>query len=182
MKIIVNIGKCVCSGLTTIEHTFAFAFNCQKHGSYTPKMASSQNVAKSPLFSSEKSGPSVPYSHSRDKAIYEHTAGDEIVGLDTDYESLVENLDELSEEQLDELLREARDINQRLRSVERKHTMHAHRGSGSMEESASRPHRAHVLPPIQQTKTSMVTQVDVMKGIVSTQAGRVGRREKSTVT
>ena len=84
-------------------------------------MASSQNRAKSPLFSSEKSGPSIP--HGRDKAIYEHTAGDEIVGLDTDYEALVENLDELSEEQLDELLREARDINQRLRSVERKHTV-----------------------------------------------------------
>ena len=146
-------------------------------------MASSQNRAKSPLFSSEKSGPSIP--HGRDKAIYEHTAGDEIVGLDTDYEALVENLDELSEEQLDELLREARDINQRLRSVERKHTVLGHRGSGSMEESASsrsRPSRAHFLPPIQQTKTSMVTQVDLMKGIVSTQAGRVGRREKSTVT
>ena len=148
----------------------------EKHGSYTPKMASSQNGAKSPLFSFEKSGESVPSSHGRDKAIYEHTAGDEIVGLDTDYENLVENLDELSEEQLDELLREARDINQRLRSVER----NAHRGN--REERASLPSRVHFLPPIQQTKTSMVTQVDVMKGIVSTQAERVGRREKSTVT
>lgn len=152
----------------------------EKHGSYTPKMASSQNGAKSPLFSFEKSGESAPSSHGSDKAIYEHTAGDEIVGLDTDYENLVENLDELSEEQLDELLREAHDINQRLRSVERKHAMHAHRGS--MEERASRPSGAHFLPPIQQTKTSMVTQVDVMKGIVSTEAERVGRRKKSTVT
>ena len=144
-------------------------------------MASSQNGAKSPLFSFEKSGESVPSSHGRDKAIYEHTAGEEIVGLDTDYENLVENLDELSEEQLDELLRGARDINQRLRSVERKHAMQAQRGSME-EKTASRPSRGHFLPPIQQTKTSMVTQVDVMKGIVSTQAGRIGRREKSTVT
>ena len=153
-------------------------------------MASSQNGAKSALFPSEKSAQSVPLSHVRDidKAIYDHTAGDEMVGLETDYESLVENLDELSEEQLDELLREAHDINQRLRSVERKQTMHAHRGSMAdheqltMEESASRPSRSHFLPPIQQTKTAMVTQVNVMKEIVSTKSERVGRREKSTVT
>ena len=113
-----------------------------------------------------------------------------MVGSETDYENLGENLDELSEEQLDELLREARDINQRLRSVERRQSMHAQRGSmpdhemtmESMEESASRPSRSHFLPPIHQTKTAMVTQVSVMKGIVSSNAGRVGRREKSTVT
>ena len=150
-------------------------------------MASSQKGAKSPLFSSEKSAQSVPLSHVRDKAIYEHTAGDEIVGLDTDYENLAENLDELSEEQLDELLREARDINQRLRSVERKQTMNDHKGRMAdyeiaMEESAVRPSRTHFLPPIQQTKTAMVTQVNVMKGVVSTQAGGVARQEKSTVT
>lgn len=150
-------------------------------------MASEQNGAKSALLS-EKSAHNVPFSHVRDEAIYDHTAGDEMVGLETDYENLVENLDELSEEQLDELLREARDINQRLRSVERKQTMHAHRGSMAdheemtMKENASRPSRSHFLPPIQQTKTAMVTQVNVMKGIVSTQAERVGRREKSTVT
>ena len=161
-------------------------FIVDKHGCYTAKMSSSQNGANSPLFSSEKS---VPLSNVRDKAICEHTAGDEMDGLhvDTDYDSLVENLDELSEEQLDELLREARDINQRLRSVERKQTVHAHRGRTpdhemAMEESSSRPSRPHFLPPIQQTKTAMVTQVNVMKGIVSTQAGRVGRREKSTAT
>jgi len=162
-------------------------FIVDKHGFYTAKMASSQNGEKSSLFSSEKSAQRVPFSNVRDKAIYEHTAGDERVGLDPDYESLVENLDELSEEQLDELLREARDINQRLRSVERKQTVHVHRGSMAdhelaMEESASRPSRSHFLPPIQQTKTATVTQVNVMKGIVSPQAGRVGRREKSTAT
>jgi len=137
-------------------------------------MSSSENGAKSPLFSSEKG---VPLSNVRDKAICEHTAGDEMVGLDTDFESLAENLDELSEEQLDELLREARDINQRLRSVEKKQTVQM-----AMEESSSRPSRPHFLPPIQQTKTAMVTQVNVMKGIMSTQAGRDGRREKSTAT
>lgn len=100
-----------------------------------------------------------------------------MVGLDTDFESLAENLDELSEDQLDELLREARDINQRLRSVEKKQTVQM-----AMEESSSRPSRPHFLPPIQQTKTAMVTQVNVMKGIMSTQAGRDGRREKSTAT
>lgn len=159
-----------------------------KHRCFSTKMASEQNGAKSALLLSEKSAHNVPFSHVRDEAIYDHTAGDEMVGLETDYENLVENLDELSEEQLDELLREARDINQRLRSVERKQTIDAHRGSMAdheemtTEESASGPCRSHFLPPIQQTKTAMVTQVNVMKGIVSTQAERVGRREKSTVT
>ena len=157
-------------------------------------MASSvfaQDGTKSALFSSEKSDQSVPFSYVPNKAIYEHTAGDEIVGLETDNENLLgENLDGLSEEQLDELLQEARDINQRLRSVERKQNMLAQRGSladrevamESIEESASRPSRSHFLPPIHQTKTAMVTQVNVMEGIVSSKAGGVGRREKSTVT
>ena len=150
-----------------------------------------QDGTKSALFSSEKSYQSVPFSYVPNKAIYEHTAGDEIVGLETDNENLLgENLDGLSEEQLDELLQEARDINQRLRSVERKQNMLAQRGSladrevamESIEESASRPSRSHFLPPIHQTKTAMVTQVNVMEGIVSSKAGGVGRREKSTVT
>lgn len=157
-------------------------------------MASSvfaQDDTKSALFSSEKSYQSVPFSYVPNKAIYEHIAGDEIVGLETDNENLLgENLDGLSEEQLDELLQEARDINQRLRSVERKQNMLAQRGSladrevamESIEESASRPSRSHFLPPIHQTKTAMVTQVNVMEGIVSSKAGGVGRREKSTVT
>lgn len=157
-------------------------------------MASSvfaQDGTKSALFSSEKSYQSVPFSYVPNKAIYEHTAGDEIVGLETDNENLLgENLDGLSEKQLDELLQEARDINQRLRSVERKQNMLAQRGSladrevamESIEESASRPSRSHFLPPIHQTKTAMVTQVNVMEGIVSSKAGGVGRREKSTVT
>ena len=158
-------------------------------------MASSvfaQDGTKSALFSSEKSYQSVPFSYVPNKAIIEHTAGDEIVGLETDINEhlLEENLDGLSEEQLDELLREARDINQRLRSVESKQNMLAQRGSladremamESIEESASRPSRSHFLPPIHQTKTAMVTQVNVMEGIVSSKAGGVGRREKSTVT
>lgn len=156
-------------------------------------MASSvfaQNGTKSALLSSEKSDQSVPFSYVRNKALYEHTAGDEMGGLETDNENVEENLDGLSEEQLDELLREARDINQRLRSVERKQNMLAQRGSladremtmESMEGSASRPSRSHFLPPIHQTKTAMVTQVNVMEGIVSSKAGRVGRPEKSTVT
>ena len=151
-----------------------------------------QDGTKSALFSSEKSYQSVPFSYVPNKAIYEHTAGDEIVGLETDINEhlLEENLDGLSEEQLDELLREARDINKRLRSVESKQNMLAQRGSladremamESIEESASRPSRSHFLPPIHQTKTAMVTQVNVMEGIVSSKAGGVGRREKSTVT
>ncbi|KAJ7339611.1 hypothetical protein OS493_006015 [Desmophyllum pertusum] len=53
--------------------------------------------------------------------------GDNMVGLETNnnHENLMENLDELSEEQLDEMIREARDINQRLRSLERKQHKHA---------------------------------------------------------
>jgi len=177
----------------TIDQTLAFSLIVDKHRRYTLKMASSvfaQNGTKSVLFSSEKSDQSVPFSYVPSKAIYEHTAGDEIVGLETDNENLEENLDGLSEEQLDELLREARDINQRLRSVERKQNMLAQRESladremamESMEESASRPSRSYFLPPIHQTKTAMVTQVNVMEGIVSSKAGRLGRREKSTVT
>lgn len=154
-------------------------------------MASSQHDGKSALFSSEKSDESVPFSHVRDKAIYNHTAGDEMDGLETNYENLMQNFDELSEKQLDELLRDALDINQRLRSLERKQTLHAHSG-GSMddhkemagEENVStgfRSSRPHFLPPIEQTKTSLVTQDSLMKGVMCSKPERVARQKKSTV-
>ena len=153
-------------------------------------MAFSQDHGKSTLFSSERTDQSVPFSHVRDKAIYDHAAGDNMVGLETNsnHENLMENLDELSEEQLDEMIREAHDINQRLRSLERKQHKHA-RGESmadqeerTIEEYGSRQKRAHFLPPLQQSKTPLVTQVGVMKGIVSTKPDRVGRKKKSTVT
>lgn len=48
----------------------------------------------------------------------------------------MENLDALSEEQLDELLREAVEINQRLKSFERKQTLRAHGGSNLHVETS----------------------------------------------
>ena len=158
-----------------------------KHRCYAINMASSQQGGKSALFSSENSYQSVPFSHAREKAIYDNTAGDEMVGLDTHYENLMENLDGLSEEQLDELLREAHDINQRLRSLEGKQTLHGHdSGSEEMhsEENGStglRSSRPHFLPPIQQTKTSLVTQDSLIKGVMSSKPERVVRKKKSTV-
>ena len=150
-------------------------------------MASSQHEGKSSLFSSEKSGKSVPFCHAGEKKINDHTAGDEMFGLETNYGNLMENLDELSEEQLDELLREALDINQRLLSLEKRQTsgerMDDHEKI-NMEENGStgfRSSQSHFLPPIQQSKTSLVTQSSLMKGIMPGRPERVSRQNKSTV-
>lgn len=88
----------------------------------------------------------------------------------------MENLDSLSEEQLDELLREAVEINQRLKSFERKQTLRSHGGSnlhvgdhrGKInEQSGCQPQRPHFLPPIQQTKTTLVSQASVTKEVLT---------------
>lgn len=83
-------------------------------------MASSQDRGQATLFLSEQRGQTVPFSDVRGNEICNHTAGGRIVGLDKNHEDVMENLDTLSEEQLDELLREAHNINQRLKSLERK--------------------------------------------------------------
>lgn len=169
-----------------IRHLLSHLY-VDKHKRYASSMASSQHEGTSALFSSEKSGKSVPFSHARDEKINEHTAGDEMFGLETNYGSLTENLDELSEEQLDELLREALDINQRLRSLERRQTsverMDDHKQM-NIEENGSTgftSSQSHFLPPIQQTKTSLVTQNSFMKGIMPGRPERVSRQKKSTV-
>lgn len=88
----------------------------------------------------------------------------------------MDNLDSLSEEQLDELLREAVEINQRLKSFERKQTLRAHGGSNLhvgdhrgkiYEQSGCQPQRPHFLPPIQQTKTTLVSQASVTKEVLT---------------
>lgn len=90
----------------------------------------------------------------------------------------MENLDALSEEQLDELLREAVEINQRLKSVERNQTLRAQSGSpgshvGTHEGKVSEPtgyqkKRPHFLPALKQAKTPLVAQVWVMKEDMTT--------------
>ena len=162
-----------------------------KHCFYAVIMASSssRDRQQSTLFSSEKEGmQSVPFSHVYEKPIYDRTAGSSETRdeLEINSENLMENFDDLTDEQLDELLRDALDINQRLKAFERKQNMDS-RGESmadgtALEESESRtrllPKRSHFLPPLHQTQTSLVTRVDVVPGAKTETAGR---RKKTSV-
>jgi len=151
--------------------------------------SSSQNHEKSTLFSSEAGGlRSIPFSNNDGKAFFEHTAGDKTTGdgLEVNCKDLIENLDGLTDEQLDELLQQALDINQRLKSFERKIQTQSHGESMAdkmnlqEQETGTRfmLKRTHFLPPLEQTKTSLVTGVSLVKG---TNPDTVGRQKKTSV-
>ena len=151
--------------------------------------SSSRDRERSTLFSSEKGGlQSVPFSHDHEKQIFDYAAGDKgRVGLETNCENLMENLDDLTDEQLDELLWDALDVNQRLKSFERKRIMQSH-GENFAHEMAPEEHesgtrsmakRTHFLPPLEQTQTSLVMRVPAVKG--TKPINSVGRQNKTSV-
>lgn len=134
-------------------------------------MASSKDR---PLFSSEKgSMKGDPFLHGSEKPIFDRTAGkkDTRGGLDINCGNLMENLDDLTEEQLDELLQDALDINKRLKALERQQVVES-RGKSSL------PKQFPFLPPLGQTQTSLVTPIAVLQGA---KVDKEGRRQKASV-
>lgn len=127
-----------------------------------------------PLFSSEKgSMKGDPFLHGSEKPIFDRTAGkkDTRGGLDINCGNLMENLDDLTEEQLDELLQDALDINKRLKALERQQVVES-RGKSSL------PKQSPFLPPLGQTQTSLVTPIAVLQGA---KVDKEGRRQKASV-
>ena len=151
--------------------------------------SSSLNHGKSTLFSPKRGGlESVPFSNDNGKGCKD-TAGDRRVqsGSESNGEDLMEDLDGLTEEELDEMLQEAWDINQRLKSFERKQCNSRSLGDQSfalaeetsVEEHTSGAKRNPFLPPLELTKTSLVTGVKLVEG---TTPDLSGRHKKASVT
>lgn len=127
-----------------------------------------------PLFSSEKgSMKGDPFLHGSEKPIFDRTAGkkDTRGGLDINCGNLMENLDDLTEEQLDELLQDALDINKRLKALERQQVVES-------RVKSSLPKQSPFLPPLGQTQTSLVTPIAVLQGA---KVDKEGRRQKASV-
>lgn len=145
-------------------------------------MASSSK--HSPLFSSEKgSMKGDPFLHGSEKPIFDRTAGknDTRGGLDINCGNLMENLDDLTEEQLDELLQDALDINKRLKALERKQVVESRAEYLSDKMTfgkSSLPKQSPFLPPLEQTQTSLVTPIAVLQGA---KVDKEGRRQKASV-
>ena len=141
--------------------------------------SSSWNHEKSTLFSSEKGTlQAVPLLNDEEMRNCEDTAGDKTT---RDGGNFMENLDDLTEEELDELLQEAWDINQRLKSFEssRKFSSRSH-GEQSLarKEYGSVAKQNSFLPPLEPTKTSLVTGVTVVTG---SKPNAAGRQKKTSV-
>lgn len=137
-----------------------------------------------PLFSSEKgSMKGDPFLHGSEKPIFDRTAGkkDTRGGLDINCGNLTENLDDLTEEQLDELLQDALDINKRLKALERKQLVES-RGENLSDKMSLRksslPKQSPFLPPLGQTQTSLVTPIALLQGA---KVDEEGRRQKASV-
>lgn len=148
-------------------------------------MASSSK--HSPLFSSEKgSMKGDPFLHGSEKPIFDRTTGkkDTRGGLDINCGNLMANLDDLTEEQLDELLQDALDINKRLKALERKQVVES-RGEYLSDKQdkmtfgkSSLPKQSPFLPPLGQTQTSLGTPIAVLQGA---KVDKEGRRQKASV-
>lgn len=139
-------------------------------------MASSSK--DSPLFSSEKgSMKGDPFLHGSEEPIFDRTTGKK----DTRCGNLMENLDDLTEEQLDKLLQDALDINKRLKALERKQVVES-RGEYLSDKmtfgKSSLPKQSPFLPPLGQTQTSLVTPIAVLQGA---KVDKEGRRQKASV-
>ena len=143
--------------------------------------SSSWNPEKSTL--SEKGTlKTVPFLNDEDKRNYEDTAGDKTTRDGGG--NLMENLDDLTEEELNELLQEAWDINQRLKSFERKFSSQT-RGDQSLASKitlqeyesgvGSVAKQNNFLPPLEQTKTSLVAVA------TGTKSNAAGRQKKTSV-
>lgn len=153
--------------------------------------SSSWNHGKSTLFLPKRGSlENVPFSNDNvDNGKSKDTAGDRRVqsGSESNGEDLMNDLDGLTEEELDELLQEARDINQRLKSFERRQCNSRSLGDQSFalaEERSSGEHTSGAkqnpfLPPLEQTKTSLVTGVKLVEG---TTPDLAGRHKKASVT
>lgn len=150
--------------------------------------SSSWNREKSTLFSSEKGTlQAVPFLNDDEIRNCEDTAGDKTTpdGVELNCGNFMDNLDDLTEEELDELLQEAWDINQRLKSFESsgKFTSRS-RGEQSLARkeygsgTGSVTKQNSFLPPLEPTKTSLVTGVVVVMG---TKSNAAGRQKKTSV-
>ena len=135
--------------------------------------SSSWNRGKSS--SNGESLESIPFLSSSKKGTYPVENHDITVGLELKSEDLTENLDDLTEDELDELLQEAWDINKRLKMLERRCNSLSGCDSIAEHESAKKStgKQNYFLPSLLPTKTPLVARVGLATG---PQKGPDGRK------
>lgn len=102
-----------------------------------------------------------------------------LVGVESNSEYPAENLDGLTEVELDELLKEAWDINQRLKVFERRcNSLQSENISEHESGVKSKTERSRFLPYLVPTKTSLVTGVSLAK---ATEQGSNGMHKSGVV-
>lgn len=124
--------------------------------------SSSWNRGKSS--SNRESSESIPFLSSREKETC--PVGNITVGLELKSEDLTENLDDLTEEELDELLQEAWDINKRLKMLEKSSNSLSSSDSIAEHETGKKStvKQNFFLPSLLPTKTPLVSQVSSATG------------------
>lgn len=126
--------------------------------------SSSWNRGKSS--SNRESSESIPFLSSREKETFPVGNRDITVGLELKSEDLTENLDDLTEEELDELLQEAWDINKRLKMLEKSSNSLSSSDSIAEHETGknSTVKQNFFLPSLLPTKTPLVSRVSSATG------------------
>ena len=127
-----------------------------------------------------------PFPSTDEKTVNEEGLG--TVEFQTNYETLMDKFDELSETELDELLQDTLELNSRLKAFEKesmvKNNYYRRNTSRRMcvsgESSAEKPF--HFLPPLKSSRSHLVAQENIVKGTAhSTNPYRVHTgREKAT--
>ena len=126
--------------------------------------SSSWNRGKSS--SNRESSESIPFLSSREKETCPVGNRDITVGLELKSEDLTENLDDLTEEELDELLQEAWDINKRLKMLEKSSNSLSSSDSITEHETGKKStvKQNFFLPSLLPTKTPLVSRVSSATG------------------